>query len=385
MEDIILILLLGIGLNWVSPRVSIPAAAMQVLLGVVIGPGLLGWVLPDDRMRLLGEVGVVLLLGTAGLHLGLGPLARAGWAGLWVAVLGILFSFAGGYGFALWWTIPHPEAIYIGTALAATSIGISVEVLRQCGLLESRIGQVVVAAAVVDDILALYLLALAHGVLSGDFALWRVALSALLAFFVVAAVFWVARALGRLSATHRRSNAGVTRIGGAVELLLAFAWVTDRVGLSLVVGGFFAGLGLGEGLGERARQDLARGIESFVLVLAPFFFVLIGARAQLSFLTEPAMGVLLFGLLVVAIVCKILGGLLGAARTGMWPARVLIGVSMVPRGEVSLIIASLGFEQTHLSHHVFVTLVLMIIATSVLAPFAMVPLARKHTQMIEAE
>jgi Kef-type K+ transport system membrane component KefB len=298
-------------------------------------------------------------------------------------VLGILFSFSGGFGFALWWTAPHPEALYVGTALAATSIGISIEVLRQCGLLESRIGQVVVAAAVVDDILALYLLAVAHGVLSGDFVLWLLALSALLAFVVVAAVFWVARALGRLSIIYHRWNGGVTQIVGAIVLLLAFAWVTDWVDLSLVVGGFFAGLGLGEGLGEPARQELAQGLESFVLVLAPFFFVLIGAQAQLSFLTEPAMLLLLAGLLLVAMICKILGGLLGAVQTGTWSARLLIGVSMVPRGEVGLIIASLGFDQTHLNHHVFVTLVLMTIATSVLAPFAMVPLARKHTQIIE--
>lgn len=141
MLDLILILLLGMGVGWAAKRFGLPAAVGQVLLGLLIGPPLLGWIAPDENLEIVGELGVVLLLGMAGLHLGIGNLMKAGSAGFWVAVLGMLFSFSGGYLFALWWGLPSPEAVYVGTALTATSIGISVQVLVQFNLINKRVGR----------------------------------------------------------------------------------------------------------------------------------------------------------------------------------------------------------------------------------------------------
>ncbi len=242
--DFLLVLFLGTGVAWLSGRLRLPAAVGQVLLGLVIGPPLLGWIASNSGLQTLSDLGVVLLLGMAGLHLGLGRLARAGWTGLWVALLGILLSLIAGYGFAAWWGSPHAEALYVGTALTATSIGISVQVLHQFGLINRKTGQVVIAAAVIDDVVALYLL-------------------------------------------------------------------------------------------------------------------------------------------TVALAGKILGGVLGAAGTGGLTTRLLIGVSMAPRGEVVLVIATLGFQQGHVSHHVLVALILMTIGAAVIAPALIVPLARRQQRASE--
>jgi len=379
MLDLLLILVLGTGIGWVAKRFGLPAAVGQVLLGLLIGPPLLGWISQGEDLQILGELGVVLLLGMAGLHLGLGHLTKAGWSGLWVAMLGMLFCFAGGYLFTRWWGSPSQEALYVGTVLTATSIGISVQVLHQFGLINKKVGQIVVAAAVIDDVMALYLLALAHGVLTDGVDAVGMTVSVVLAALMFAAIFFGCRWLAGMAAPRLFAVNPHYRLISVMLVIIAFAWVTEWMGYSLVVGGFFAGLGLGEGLDkERDRTRLIQQLEGLVLVSVPFFFVLIGARAEWSVLADEGMMTLLAGLLLVALLGKFLGGVLGAISERNFFHRMLIGVSMAPRGEVALVIASLGFQQGHISHHVLVALVLMTIGTAVFAPLFMVLLARYH-------
>ena len=193
MFEVILILLLGYGVGWAARRISLPIAVGHVLLGVIIGPPILGLVEPNKGLELLGELGVVLLLGMAGMHLGFGRLAQARWAGLWVAVFGMILSFAAGYLFTSWWGSDHPEALYVGTTLTATSIGISIQVLHQLNLTKKKVGQIVVAAAVIDDVAALYLLALAHGMLTGGVSSVEIAGSMLSAVLLLAVIFFACR------------------------------------------------------------------------------------------------------------------------------------------------------------------------------------------------
>jgi Kef-type K+ transport system membrane component KefB len=312
MQDFILILLFGVSAAWLAKRFGQPTAVAQVLVGLIIGPPLLGWVEPGEELRLFGQLGVVLLLGMAGMHLGLGHLAREGWTGLWVAVLGMLFCLAGGYGFAIWWGSPLAEAVYVGATLTATSIGISVQVLNQLGLIDHKVGRIVVAAAVIDDLLALYLLAIAHGVLSEDLAPARLAGSMLLAAVILAVIFVLCRWLAQ------KADAKLFGIQYPVSLLAvaitigAFGWLTETMGYSLVVGGFFAGLGLGDCLDKVHRNQLVKHLERVVLLLVPFFFVIVGSSAEWGVLMDPGMPTLVIGLLVIAMLGKIAGGFIGA-------------------------------------------------------------------------
>lgn len=376
MQDFVLILLFGISAAWLAKRFKQPAAVAQVLVGLIIGPPLLGWVHPGESLQLIGQLGVVLLLGMAGLHLGVGRLLQDGWTGLWVASLGMLFCLAGGYGFSILLGSPHTEAIYVGTALTATSIGISVQVLHQLGLINHKVGRIVVAAAVIDDVLALYLLAIVHGVLTEALSPLQLGGSIILAAVIITIIFFVCRWLAKESDEKVFDNKYPFSLIAVVIVIVGFGWLTETLGYSLVVGGFFAGLGLGDGLGPVHRNRLTKQLEGLVMVLVPFFFVTVGSSAEWAALKDPNMPTFVIGLLIIAMLGKISGGFFGAWRGGSPRVPLLIGVSMSPRGEVALVIAGLGFAQGHISHHVLVALILITIGAALISPMLMAPLAR---------
>ncbi|HID81518.1 MAG TPA: cation:proton antiporter [Chromatiales bacterium] len=377
MQSFLLILLLGVSVGWLASRIGQPAAVAQVLLGLVIGPPLLGWVDTGEALELIGQLGVVLLLGMAGMHIGSRHLAKHGLTALWVAMFGIVFCLAVGYVFAVMWGSPHAEAIYVGTALTATSIGISVQVLHQLRLFDHRVGEIVIAAAVIDDVIALYLLATAHGILSEEMAGYQIGFSVLETALILGAIYALCRWLSRRIApilTGDRYNTGLLLVS---VVIVAFGWVTETRGYSMVVGGFFAGLGLGDGMNPSQRKQMSRQLSKIVPFLVPFFFVVIGSRAEWGVLADPGMPTLLIGLLIIAMAGKVLGGYLGALRATGNGQSLLIGMSMAPRGEVALVIAGLGFFQGHISHHVLIVLILVTIVTAAVSPLVMARLAKR--------
>lgn len=376
MQDFFLILLLGVCVGWLANHIRQPAAVAQVLLGLVIGPPLLGWIDSGEALELIGQLGIVLLLGMAGMHIGSRHLAQQGWTALWVAMLGIVLCLAGGYAFAFMWGSPHAEAIYVGTALTATSIGISVQVLHQLELFDHKIGKIIIAAAVIDDVLALYLLATAHGLLSEDLGLYQLGLSMFATALVLGTIYVLCRWLSRIVTPILTSDMYNARLLLVSVVIIVFGWTTQALGYSMVVGGFFAGLGLGDGMEISMRKQVVQQLGRAVPFLVPFFFVVIGSRAEWSVLTDPGMPTLVIGLLLIALAGKILGGYFGALHTTGSGPSLLIGVSMAPRGEVALVIAGLGYFQGHISHHMLVALILVTIGTAVVSPLVMARMAK---------
>lgn len=377
MSDILLVLVLGGTLGWLSQRLNFPNAVAQVVLGVLIGTAVLGWVPHSAVLHTFGEVGVVLLLGVAGLELGIDRLKAAGWAGAGVATLGIIFSVAGGVGIGWLYGSPNDEALYLGLALGATSIGITVQVLEQYGLLGQRVADIVIAAAVIDDVIVLYLLGAAHGLLSDSLSGVGVLSFVLLAIVVLGGLFALCRGLTRWAFRHHWLGTSWRGSAWVVLAVALGAWLTHSLELSSVVGAFFAGVGIGEGWPRSVSERSTKTLAPLVLILMPFFFVMIGVQAQWAILDQPALLGLLVALIGFALISKTLGGVLGALGVLSWRERWLIGFGMVARGEVGLIIASLGFKQGHMSHPVFVALVLTTIVISVVGPLFMLPLANR--------
>ncbi len=374
--DLLVVFVLGGALGWLSKRWRFPNAVAQVLLGVLLGSAVLGIVQHGAALHQLGQIGVVLLLGLAGLELGLDRLRAAGWAGVAVAVLGIGLSFGGGFVVAWLYGAALEASWYVGIALTATSIGISVQVLEQFGLVEHRTGEIIIAAAVIDDVLALYLLAAAHGVFGDGGSASGALLLVLEAVVALSALYWLARAATRrLNALSGMSHGWVSG-SWTVSIIFLGAVSTDALGLSAVVGAFFAGLGVGDGFGRQRREATTRGLEPLLWATMPFFFVMIGVQADWRGFTAPGVGWLLAGLLAVALAGKSLGGLLGAVGVRALRERWLIGLGMVGRGEVALVVVTLGRAQGHLGHEVFVVLVSVTIVLAVLGPLLMALLAR---------
>lgn len=373
--DIALVGVLGAALGWVSLRLSFPNAVGQVVLGVILGSAVLGWVSHSPLLHWFGEIGVVLLLGVAGIELGFDRLKAAGWAGGLVATLGIVLSVAGGYAIGHLFGSASDEALYLGLALGATSIGITVQILEQFDLVGHRVADIVIAAAVIDDVIALYLLGAAHGFLSDGLSGPEVIGFVILAIAVLGGLFWICRALTRWVADRGLLNQGGGRAVWILTNIVLGALLTHALELSSVVGAFFAGVGAGEGLEDDVSEQSVATLRPLVLLFMPFFFVMIGVQAQWDILEQPTLLWLVIALIAFAIASKTIGGVVGAWSMEQWRDRWIIGFGMVARGEVGLVIATLGFEQGHISHPVFVALVLTTIVVSAIGPLMMAPFA----------
>ena len=377
LDDVAIVLALGGVLGWLSQRLNFPNAVAQVVLGVILGAAFLGWVVHGDLLHVLGEIGVVLLLGVAGLELGIERLKAAGLAGVAVAVLGIVLSTTAGYLIGYLNGSPSDEAVYIGLALGATSIGMTVQVLQQFGLIGQRVADTVIAAAVIDDVIVLYLLGAAHGLLGDGLSMYEVLTNALLAFFVLAGLFALCMFSTKL--LQRRgmiTNRWLRGIWILVVVSLS-AVATHLLELSSVVGAFFAGVGLGEALENEQQEQSVSFLSPLVLIMMPFFFVMIGVQAEWDSTGSPGLVWFVTASVIVAVATKALAGLIGAGQRFDWSERWLIGLGMVPRGEVGLVIVTLGMAQGHLSRAMFVALVATIILVSAIGPLAMAPVAKQ--------
>jgi len=383
--DLLVVLVLGGALGWLSRRFKFPNAVAQVVLGIVLGAMMLDWVSHSPLLHGFGEIGVILLLGVAGLETRFKRLAAAGAAGIVVAALGIGLSVAGGYGIGHLYGSPSDEVIYLSLALGATSIGITVQVLEQFGRIGSRAADIIIAAAVIDDVIVLYLLGATHGLLNDGFRGSEVLRFAFLAIVALGGLFIVARATSRWASHRNFISRCLARGAWVLTAVMVGALVTHALGLSSVVGAFFAGLGTGEGMDDDHRELSATSLRPLVLVFMPFFFVMIGVQAQWGGLDEATMLWLIVALIAVAVSAKAFAGLVGAISIRDWRERLLIGLGMVARGEVALVVGTVGFNQGHMARTVFDALIITIISVALIGPALMALLARHPVTEVGAQ
>ncbi|HYC93756.1 MAG TPA: cation:proton antiporter [Thermoanaerobaculia bacterium] len=353
-----------------AERIGQPAVLGEMVGGIVIGVSGLHLIdAHDPVLHVLSEMGVLLLLFLIGLETDVRRLLSVGGASAAVAVTGVLVPFAAGYGAGAWLGYPTAVAVFLGAALTATSVGITARVLSDLGHLDSHESQVILGAAVVDDILGLVLLTVIGSVAAGEqLTVLGVARVFGVAFgFVVMALLIGSLLAPRLVALVVRVRVGKALFFASIMFAFGLAWLADLVGSGLIIGAFAAGLVL-------ARTDRGRDIEHEVYDVAqffiPIFFVSVGAAVDLRALNpfDPAtrqffiVGVLLT---VVAIAGKLVAGY---AAVGRPLRKLVIGVGMVPRGEVGLIFAQLGLTAGLLSGGLYSSVALMVMVTTFVAP-----------------
>ncbi|MHB0962267.1 MAG: cation:proton antiporter, partial [Gemmatimonadaceae bacterium] len=346
-------------------RAGQPAVLGELLAGVLLGGSVLGVLDPNEPvMHMLSELGVLVLLFAVGLETDLRSLRRVGAMALSVGAVGIILPFAGGFGVARALGAAPMTSLVIAAALTATSIGISARVLGDLGRLKDDEGQVVLGAAVFDDVIGLVILAVVGSVVAGEvITAGSVTRTALVAIgFVVGAIV-----LGTL--IMRPLMAAVARVGdtGAVGVLaLGFAFVTAAhaapAGSAMIIGAFAAGLVLHA---TPQRHEIEKWTTSVGHVLVPVFFASVGAEVDVRALLSPAALGLGAALIVVAVVGKM------AAGYAPWWFRgnkLLVGVAMVPRGEVGLIFAQVGVAAGVLVGAEFGAVILMVVVTTFITP-----------------
>ncbi|ALW90426.1 sodium:proton antiporter [Deinococcus actinosclerus] len=365
----------------VASKLGVPAVVGQVLAGILIGPSVLNLVRPDEFLLSLAELGAVFLLFMVGLETRFRDLLSVGKEALLVAVLGIVFPLALGFGFGLWQGQENVSALFVGTALVATSVGITAKVLQEMGVLDARFAQVILGAAVIDDILGLTLLAVVSGLGAGEsMSAGQVGLILGLSVGFVALVLAVGIPLIRRFQPRLRNLSLSRMFNVAIVVGLGVAALSTVAGLAPIIGAFLAGMVLAEVKDELEFESKVHALESF---LAPVFFVVVGLQLDLSVLGNTTVIVAGLILTVLAVIGKVAGGLIGARSMGGRQS-LLVGVGMVPRGEVGLIVASLGLAAGVIGKQVYAEVLLMVLLTTVLAPLVLRALAPRPERDVPA-
>jgi Kef-type K+ transport system membrane component KefB len=356
-------------------RIGQPVVIGEILAGVVVGPSVLGLVEFDDVISLFAELGVIFLLFWVGLESRLGDLRNVGRPAAIVGTLGVVIPVASGIAAAFAFGASTATAVFIGAALAATSVGITSAILVELGLQASRAGRTILGAAVIDDILALIVLAVATGVASeggvsvGEILLLIGLSVGFLAFFGLGGQRLLAARPAVLEAPRFADSALLP----AVLLCLALAVLAAEIGLAAVIGAFLAGMIVAE---TKDHNSIETEIKPLYTFFAPFFFASIGVQLELGALAGLDTLLLVVGITLLAIVTKYVAAWLGAKSLGP-RGRAIVGAGMVPRGEVGVIVAGLGYGSGAIDAEIFGVVVAMAVLTTLVAPYMLRRAARE--------
>jgi len=352
-------------------RLGQPALVGEILAGVIIGPSLLGLVEPDETLEVFAELGVVFLLFWVGLETRLSDMRDVGSTAARVGALGVVVPFAAGYGAGLLLGESGATSVFLGAALVATSVGITSAVLIELEALATTAARTILGAAVIDDILALVLLAVAVGVADqGGIDVTSIGIVIALALgFVVFVAVGGTRAVARWPEVFHAPKFSESPLLPAVILCLGLAAFAAQIGLAAIIGAFLAGMVVAE---TKDRHDFEEEVAPLYAFFPPFFFVFIGLEVELGAFTDIATLGVLLAVTALAFATKFGAAWLAARSMGPRDALV-VGLGMVPRGEVGIIVAGIGATAGVIEPDLFAVIVGMSIATTLMIP----PLLRR--------
>jgi Kef-type K+ transport system membrane component KefB len=359
----------------IAQRLTMPAVVGEIAAGCLVGPSVLGWVQVNEPLEVLAEIGAVLLLFSVGLETRIGDLKRVGKVATSVGVAGVILPFVIGVAWARLAGFDTSRAMFVAAAFVATSAGITARVLQDLGVLGRTESRVILGAAVIDDILAMLLLGVVtalqggHGIHLPGLLLVLFQAVSFIALIAVVGTRVMRRSSSLLDAPINPLSPLTLSLAGCLGLAAAASYL----GLAAIIGAFLAGMVAAE---AEQRLLLEKQIQAILAFLGPYFFVVTGARIELAQLGTPStLGVLLLVTLL-AVIGKLVGCGLGALPLGKKSA-LIVGVGMIPRGEVGIIIASLGQKAGVFTGATYAIIIAMSLLTSVIAPPALKALLSK--------
>ena len=346
-------------------RLHLPAIVGEILAGILLGPHVLDWLTPNPILDALSQLGVMFLLFRTGLEVKSSQLLRSGVRSLGVAVGGVIVPFASGWAIARAWGEPHMESVFIGAAMVATSVGITAQVLTARRLLDAPASRVILAAAVIDDVLGLIVLAVVSSMAEGSVNAASLFITALIATgFTLLIAFWGSRAAGRVFPTvQSRLRLADAEFAISLSVLFALSVLAVYAGVAAIIGAFLAGMALSETVEERVHT-MTHGVSE---LFTPFFLVGIGLRFSFDTLTQPDTLWLCLAITAAAVASKFVGAGVAAAGMGVRDA-IRVGAGMIPRGEVGVIVAQIGLAMGVMQNRVYGIVVFMSVATTLIAP-----------------
>jgi Kef-type K+ transport system membrane component KefB len=345
-------------------RINLPSVLGEILAGALFGPYALGWIPTSTTIHSVAELGAIFVLFSAGLETSPGELIRIGGKSMRVAVAGVIVPFILGFAYMKLRGDHNSEAVFVGAAMVATSVGITARVFADLRLLATETAKIILGAAVFDDILGMVMLALVGGLASGNVNWLHLGvLIGEAAAFALFMLFLAPRIVRRIEPGVIRLSTQNASLVVALAICLLLSWLAAKIGMAAIIGAFFAGLVFADYAPEWDLFPRVAGITEF---LAPFFFFTIGSRLNLAvfrknLLVDAAV------ISVLAIISKLIGCGLPMIRHG-WRQVLQVGTGMMPRGEVALIVAMVGLQSSIISQSAYAIVVLMTAVTTILAP-----------------
>ncbi|KUO51332.1 MAG: hypothetical protein APF76_17410 [Desulfitibacter sp. BRH_c19] len=365
--DVIIVLAVIKVFGHISKTLGQPSVFGKILAGIIIGPSILGLVTQGPLIKGLAEIGVILLMFLAGLETNTNRLLRSLRPATYSALLGVTFPLVAGFMIGLLFGYGSGTSAFIGVVLVATSVSISVQVLRELGKLQSKEGFTILGAAVLDDIIGLVILSLVVGISIGGLSTLHVGTILL----KVMLFFGTALFIGKfffpfLFKITGKMQVSVPLVTTCIIIALIYAVAAQYMGLAGIIGAYLAGLmvrTVNQG-GSLLRSIETVGYSFFI----PFFFAGIGLEVELGAISTD---LIFFTIIItmVAVVSKFFGCAFGAFIGGL-PKRasLIVGAGMVARGEVALIVAKFGNDTALISPEIFTVMVIMAIITTILSP-----------------
>lgn len=362
--QIIIILLATKVAGQLSIRLGQPSVLGKIIIGIILGPALLGWVHDTEIVSIFSQIGVLLLMFLAGLETNLKDLNRNLKAALYVAIGGIVAPIIGGYIGSQYYGLSVPESIFIGLLLSATSVSISVQTLKELGWLNSKEGSTLLGAAVLDDIIVVILMAVAMSFFVGSDVSIALLIAKKIIFFVIIilASKWLVPKFIQIFSKFKVTEAVLS---AGLIICFSFAYFAEYLGIAGIIGTFFAGIAIAQ---TKFKEEIEHKVEPIAYgIFVPFFFVSIGLAVSFDGIGDQVGLIVVFS--IIAILTKFLGSGIGARLSGFQTRSSMgIGAGMISRGEVALILAAMGLESGLLPTEYYTAMIIVVIVTTLVTP-----------------
>ena len=353
-------------LGEICVRLKMPAIIGELMAGILLGNYVLGIIDNSNHVLMsFAEIGVIFLMFHVGLEIRVKDLFSVGRTAVFVGILGVLIPLIMGFLTMFFLGYQIVESLFIATAILATSVGISAKVLQDLGLIKHKVANIVLGAAVLDDILALIVLALVKGLARGEFHTLEFSLLVLESIAFVGFLTWWGP---KLAAQTRRWIGKLNIPEGpfvlSVILCLGLAELADVIGLAAIIGSFMAGIVIDELAGVYDLENKVKYVNEFLL---PFFFVMMGAHLNPRAFLEPRLLILTLIVTLVAVVSKMAGSALACLKEN-WKTKIQTGICMVPRGEVGIIVGLIGLSLQTITQDMYTVVLGMSLLTTLITP-----------------
>ena len=345
-------------------RLHLSSVVGEIVAGVVFGPYALRWIQPSETVYSIAEIGAIFVLFSAGLEISARDLIRVGGKALQVAVAGVVVPFVLGFAYMKFRGDASSEAIFVGAAMVATSVGITARVLGNLHVLSTQTAKIVMGAAVFDDLLGMLLLAVVAGLSAGSLHWLRLGVLFVEAFtFALFMVLIAPRIVEHMEPRVGKLSSENAPLVVALALCMFLSWLSAKIGMAAIIGAFFSGLVFADYAPGWNLLPRVGGITEF---LSTYFFFAIGSRLDIRlFRGSVLIGAAIISLL--AILSKVIGCGLPLLGQG-WRSILQVGIGMMPRGEVALIVALVGLQSGIVLQSTYAIVVFMTAVTTLLAP-----------------